>query len=343
MKLRPGYTSIRQFGNVVAAPPGFPVSGVPTLSNFSALGASPLVLQWSTTDYVAGYRAQLQIATNSSFATITQNIIFFIDGASWALDDMAIGLATPSGTYYARIRELRDNESGTTVTGNDPLNNALSFNADVSAWSNTFTDTITASVAALVSINGTGKNANITVSGSPPLTAGPGIGGQGVQNVRTTVAQASDYAQWEFTITALTTDQLHIGFEDGTGDFSNAGTRPGVSNASGIEVQIWNAAGTIHTFYNLANNGDLITTEVNPAQVGDVFTLRLKKSTNKLEIWRTRSSVTTLLTIIGGATVGALSAYYAYVGVVDTYTGTCNFGGSTYSKAADAGCALLWA
>jgi hypothetical protein len=116
----------------------------PTLTNYSDLGTAPLVLEWSTTDYVAGLRAQLQIDYNSDFSSPEQNIIFFLDGASWSSADADINLATPVvGTaYYARIRTLRDNESGATaVTGNDPLGNALSFQADASGWSDTFTDT----------------------------------------------------------------------------------------------------------------------------------------------------------------------------------------------------------
>jgi hypothetical protein len=116
----------------------------PTLTNYSALGTAPLVLEWSTTDYVAGLRAQLQIDYNSDFSSPEQNIIFFLDGASWSSADADINLATPIvGTaYYARIRTLRDNESGATAaTGNDPLGNALSFQADASGWSDTFTDT----------------------------------------------------------------------------------------------------------------------------------------------------------------------------------------------------------
>jgi hypothetical protein len=104
----------------------------------------------STTDYVAGLRGELQIATDSGFTSISQDIVFFIDGDSWARLDESIGLVDPPGTYFARVRILRDNENGLTIV-TDQLGDT--FSCDASAWSNTFTDTINVATTTWSSAN----------------------------------------------------------------------------------------------------------------------------------------------------------------------------------------------
>jgi hypothetical protein len=310
---------------VVASSGGF---ATPTLSNFSALGAAPVVLQGSTADYVAGYRGQLQIATDSGFASITQNIIFFIDGNSWASNDIAIGLISPTGTYYARWRVVRDNEAGTTITGNDPLGNALSFGADVSSWSTTFTDTIVSSVAVLNSVNGANKNANIAVTGTPKLIF-LGSGGVGAYcSVRATVEAQSDFTQWEVTITQMgSSDALYLGFGTSADSFSSF-LAPGLTDATGVGCKI--AATNVNVNWNSDGSGGSIASGAGTAQVNDIFALVLKKSTNQLSIYRTRSGTTTQVGTT--QTIPSFASYFAYVSTRQDWGGTCNFGAAAFGR-----------
>jgi hypothetical protein len=316
----------------------------PTLTNFSALGTAPLTLEWSTTDFIAGDYAQLEIdQTSSAFSNVVQNIVFFIDGASWALNDEAIGLVTPSGTYWARIRVCRENESGTLVTGLDPLGNALSFNADVSSWSNVVNDTISASVAALNTVTGTGKSSLITVSGTPALTFA-GANGNGNTAVRTTVQQASNKAQFEVTFvsgTASTCD-FGVGIDNGTDNLNTGGVYPGYSTNNGIEVEFLNA-GQISVNWNSRANQVILINTAGTIAVGDIFTIVYDKVNNTLEVWRTRSGTTTQMGTTQSG-LPALTSQFAFGGTHNqTDTCTFNFGGSAYAKTPGTGVATIWA
>jgi hypothetical protein len=313
----------------------------PTLANFSALGTAPLTLEWSTTDFIAGDYAQLEIdQTSGAFSNVVQNIIFFIDGTSWATLDESIGLITPSGTYWARIRTCRENESGvTSVTGNDKLGNSVTFNADVSSWSTTFTDTISASAAALNTTTGVNKSSFMTVSGSPALTWA-GTSGGGKDAVRTTIEQANNKAQFEFTVSA--TGDLFIGVEDGTTDFSALNKVPGVDNSAGIALEMNGTTGfgvwynTSGTFVDLGSGAGAIA-------VGDKFTFVFDKVNHTLEVWRTRSGTTVQM----GSTltsVPTLTHYFSFAAANSTNGGgTMNYGGTTYAKTPGTGVASVWA
>jgi hypothetical protein len=308
----------------------------PTLTNFSALGAAPLVLQWSTTDYVAGYRAQLQIATDAAFTAIAQNIIFFIDGASWALGDEAIALATPNGTYWARIRVVRDNEIGaTTVTGFDTLGNALNFTADASAWSTSFTDTILVSVAALNTNNGFNKHANAGVSGSPALNYTCAAQGA-FMPARATLAQQSNNAQLEYTISAVGSGFFAVGYDDDTTSFTAFGA-PGATNNAGIAV-VFNNASDIQVQWNTGAGQVVLITGLgggnaaNKFAVGDTYTSILNESAHTLALHRTRSGTTIQ---IGATATGlpAIGAYWNYVAGKNGETLVMNYGASAFAKA----------
>jgi hypothetical protein len=309
----------------------------PTLSNFSALGTAPVVLQWGTADYIAGLRGQIQIATDSGFSSITQDILFFIDGDSWARLDEAIGLTSPGGTYYARIRAVRDNEAGLTSL-TDSFGST--FNADVSAWSSTFTDTITGSAASFYTTTGANKHTALTVTGTPPLsvkgTAGWGSNGE---PVRSTLEQASDYAQVEVTL-GSSSATFFCGFENGTANLQTGGS-PGQIDSTGIAVNFWSAGSRIDINWNGSVSSTGVSNGAGSWQANDIFSLRLKKSTNTLQIWRTRSGTTTLLATKTG--MPSLSHYNFYVGPTDASTYVTNFGGSTYAKVIDAGCSTVWA
>jgi hypothetical protein len=193
-------------GSAQAAAVG-PITGAglatPTLSIVSTLGASPLVLGLTTTDYTAGLYGQLQIdQTSNAFSNITQNIVFLIDGASWSLNDESIGLITPSGTYWARERTCRDNESGaTTVSGTDPSGASVSFLADVSSWSNTVTDTIS-SFSAVFSATATNSNVVRTNSNKTMTTNDFGSNASQSDRINTPLSNPTGYI--EFTLSSAT-------------------------------------------------------------------------------------------------------------------------------------------
>jgi hypothetical protein len=334
-------------GGINAAGIGFatsasvgPVTGAglatPTLTNFSALGTAPLTLEWSTTDYIAGDYAQLEIdQTSNAFGALTQNIIFFIDGASWALNDEAIGLVTPSGTYWARIRVCRENESGTSVTGKDPLGNSVTFNADVSSWSTIFTDMISASAAALNTTSGINKSSFMTVSGSPALTWA-GTSGGGKDAVRTTIEQAANKGQFEVTINA--TGDLFVGIEDGTTDFSTLNKIPGIDNSAGFAVELNGTAG-IGLWFNTSGTFADLGSAAGCIAVGDVFSFVPDKVNHTLAVYRTRSGATVQM----GTTqsVPTLTHNFAFMGANSTNGGgTDNFGGSTFARTLGTGEAL---
>jgi hypothetical protein len=341
------FVQVSGLNSNVAAAASFTTSSMatPTLTNFSALGTAPLTLEWSTTDFIAGNYAQLEIdQTSNAFSNVVQNIVFFIDGASWALNDEAIGLITPSGTYFARIRVCRENESGaTSITGSDPAGNAVTFNADVSSWSTTFTDTINTSVAALNTTTGTGKSSLITVSGTPALTFA-GANGNGNTAVRTTVQQASNKAQFEVTFvsgTASTCD-FGVGIDNGTDNLNTGGVYPGYSTNNGIEVEFLNA-GQISVNWNSRANQVILINTAGTIAVGDIFTLVYDKVNNTLEVWRTRSGTTTQMGTTQSG-LPALTGQFAFGGTHNqTDTCTFNFGGSTYAKTPGTGVATIWA
>ena len=319
----------------------------PSLSLFSSAGASPLVLQWSDADYTAGMRGQLQIASDSGFSTLLQNLVFFIDGEDWSLNDTSVGLSTPSGLYYARIRALRDDENGTAVTGTDPMGNAVSFNAVTSAWSNTVTDTISASTASFNTANGVNKNQWAVVSGTPKLIV-TGTTGQGGA-VRTTAEQASSKAQFEFTVTSLGTSSFKVAIDNGTMDLNSTSGIPGYGNANGVAVQFaYNAHTTssfdeIQIWWGAGFSGGIIGSfGANIVQVNDTFTIEYDYSANSMTVYRTRSGTTTTIGTRTG--INALTHYYVAAQPANTSTTlTFNFGGSAWVKAPGTGVANIWA
>lgn len=312
----------------------------PTLRIVSALGTVPLTLGFDDADYIAGDYGQLEVASDSGFTTITQKV-FSIDGASWALSDEAIGLATPAGPYWARIRIARDNDSGsTTVAGTDPLDNAISFPADVSAWSNVVNDTINASVAALNTVNGVNKNSTLTVTGTPALSFS-GLNGNDKTSVRTTVEQASSKAQFELTINSGATTDFAVGIDNGTADLSGL-ISPGYNDSTGINVEFSSGSG-VTVNWNARVNQVFVISAAGTTQNGDIMAIVYDDAAHTLEVWRTRAGTTVQL----GATVTGLptlSHRFGFASTINsTMAGTLNFGGSTYAKTPGTGVATIWA
>jgi hypothetical protein len=236
--------SASAFSNIIGPVAASGGLATPTLTNFSTLGTAPVTLMMSTTDYVAGLRGELQIATDSGFTSISQDIVFFIDGDSWARLDESIGLADPSGTYYARVRILRDNESGTT-TVTDAL--GQTFNADASSWSTTFTDTIGGSVAILSSATGTSKSKFVNVA-TPfyQAVANANVGAFDGSRASIHAANTKFHFEWTLNTFAATggNSKIYCSFDDGTTDLNAGGTGfistfPGASGGpNGFTIQI---------------------------------------------------------------------------------------------------------
>lgn len=269
------------FGFASSASVG-PITGsglaTPTLTNFSTLGTAPVTLMMSTTDYVAGLRGELQIATDSGFTSISQDIVFFIDGDSWARLDESIGLTDPSGTYYARVRILRDNESGTT-TVTDAL--GQTFNADASSWSTTFTDTIGGSVAILTSATGTGKSKFVNVA-TPFYQAVANANVGAFDGARASIHAANTKFHFEWTLNTFAAtggnSKIFCSFDDGTTDLNAGGTGfistfPGASGGpNGFTIQITkggttpnfsrNGATSSITLPSAATDGDTLAADI---------------------------------------------------------------------------------
>jgi hypothetical protein len=312
----------------------------PTLAIQSATGAAPLTLQWSDTDYVVGLYAQLQIdQTSNAFSNITQNIVFFIDGTSWALNDEAIGLVTPSGAYWARIRACRDNESGATaVTGFDPSGNAVSFNADASSWSNVVNDTISASSAALTSTAGTSCSKLLSVTGTPALAWHIPVGNGGaVELSRATISAANTDFYAEQTVGTLAarnyigvTDNS-IDFNGGTSGFFGGGTAlPGDATFNGFTLEL-DATGTQVTLHLNGTTSSIAIGGTSTA--GDIIGLRYNSSTNKLDVYY-KLGAAAMAHIGTQQTITSLIPATPFLfagGKNDNDAGTINFGASTFA------------
>jgi hypothetical protein len=311
----------------------------PTLAIQSALGAAPLTLEWSDTDYIVGYYGQLQIdQTSNAFGAITQNIVFFVDGTSWATLDESIGLITPSGTYWARIRAVRDDDTGVTVAGTDPLGNAVSFPADVSAWSNVVTDTINVSSAALTSAAGTSCSRLLSVTGTPALAWHIPVGNGGaVELTRATISAANTDFYAEQTVGTLAA-RNYIGVTDNSIDFNGAGSgffgggtaSPGDATFNGFTLEL-DATGTQVTLHLNGTTSSIAIGGTSTA--GDIIGLRYNSSTNKLDVYY-KLGAAAMAHIGTQQTITSLIPATPFLftgGKNDNDAGTINFGASTFA------------
>lgn len=315
----------RIIGAIVAA-----AISAPVLSRTSAAGAAPLVLgaDFDAT-VVEGMWGRLNVWSDAGKTTHTTGspYLFLMTGDPWELALENIGLVTPAGAYWAELRiETNPYDAPNNVT---------------SAYSNTVTDNIGGSVAAWFPSTGVNKHSGVTVSGTPALTA-TATNINSSQAVRMTVEANGDYTQFEVTVNSLTgtaNSSIYIGWEDGTDNLNPGGgsPRPGVSDSKGVLFSFNNAFGLglwattgvlIHNISGAA--GEIVA--------GDIFTFRVKKSTNKVELWRTRGGTTTV--IQAAITVPALSHYYAYISIPRTENFTANPGNVAFTHALDGGCVI---
>jgi hypothetical protein len=333
------FTLTETLSDSANSPRGTPIDYViggglakPTLSNYSALGAVPLVLQGSTTDYVAGLRGQLQIDNNSDFSSPEQDIVFFIDGATWASNGASIGLTTPPGTYYARWRLVRDNESGsTTIT--DSLGNT--FTADVSSWSDTFTDTISGSAAAFVTKNDHNKNSGVNVTGIPPLSAAAIASPGAAQNVKATFG-VTGKKHFEITITGLNgTGSVYWGVTDSASDISALGVVPGnAASPNGATVKLDSGGSAIY------RNGGSASPAMGAVANGDVLVCEFDTTASPptVHFLKYRGGVLSTQSTVSLTSKVPSGNWYAFFGVAKIGdAGTANFGASSFTMSPSSG------
>ena len=311
--------STTAFSNVIGPVAAAAGLATPTLTNFSTLGTAPVTLMMSTTDYVAGLRGQLQIATDSGFTSISQNIVFFIDGDSWARLDESIGLIDPSGTYYARVRILRDNESGTTSVTDQ---NNVTANYDASAWSTTFTDTIGGSVAVLSSTTGTSKSKYVNVA-TPFYQAISNAVEGAFDSARASIHAANTKFHFEWTLNTFQAtggnSKIYCAFDDGTTDLNAGGTGfistfPGQSGGpAGFTLQI-QKGGTTPNFYR--NGATSSLTLPTAATDGDTLAVDIDTTANTVLFTWYHSGTATVLNSGAAVTLTSLipTSWWAIAG-----------------------------
>jgi hypothetical protein len=229
-----------------------------------------------------------------------------------------------SSFYRARVR--------IETNPDDPATNA------VSPWSTPdVTDTVVASTAILAHTAGTDwKSSDLVLSnGFLTVTGKPQNSQQGIR------ANINGAAKGQFEVTVNTFaagSTIYFGIEDGSGDFSAFGLRPGFSNALGIcceaatggtqVVVSRNTAGT-QSFWNAPN----------AHQNGDVFTFIYDRSTaagsHTLSVYRVRAGVGALLGTLTGLTLTTFVR--AWLSVKNADQLTANFGGSAFAHPLDPG------
>jgi hypothetical protein len=316
----------------------------PTLANepTRTLGTAPIKLLLSTSDYVAGKYAQIQVASDSAFSTITQNIVFFIDGKSWVLNDQSIAIQTENGQrwYRGRIASENADTGATLVTGTAPEGFAVSFRADASAWSSPFTDTINASVAVLFNgPAGVNRSHFVSVSPSTPRNFAT-TGGGGTQAVRTTQQQASTLASLEVTITAWTSGRFDVGIDNGTRNLDGGGI-PGINDSTGWAVGF--DANAVVVKHSSGTGSIVLASGAGQLQIGDVAAIWPDISAHTIKVWRKRGASSPVL--IGTATgLPALSAAWGFVGSEGVAVqGVINPGADAYVIPLDPGMPPIWA
>lgn len=288
-----------------------PTITAPALTRTSSAGASPLT--WDATNCYADLYARLQVDGNSDFSSPEQDYTVLITASNLADTDLLFpSFTTPSGLYYLRMRFEREDGA-------------------VSAWSNTLTDTIVASVAVLFPTTGVHKHTSLAVSGSNLIFTGTDWNAyHGVETTTQGVAQG----QFEVLLSTFQTGTVvAIGLGDGTTDF-NGGFNivPGRSNANGVGFDIQQGA---NAFF-FKNSAGTYTDMGAALQAGDYAILRYNRSgggtTGTLELWRDRSGT---VTQIGSQITGldTTKMLYAYVSPKRNDVGTVNFGATTFRKA----------
>lgn len=287
------------------------------LTRTSSAGASPLT--WDTAidgTVYAGYFAQLQVATDSGFSSVTQDLTHILTADDLARTDLNVtswGFTTPSGLYFLRMRVYYETDDG--------LGNITSH---YSAWSNVLTDTISAAPGTWATTTGANKSQYLPAPSGMAVT-GPGGGFNNAPcSVRALPARTGK-RQWQITLTSWSTNFGWIGMDDGTDTFADQGTtnfsRPGKDNSTGVSLSISTFAAN-STIYA---GGVAVQSGIGPTiAAGDIITLEYDDAAGTVSFYNTHSGVTTQI----GTTVSGLSFsnWYPDVGLEDGSVFTSLFG-----------------
>ena len=308
-----------------------------TVSNVSATGAAPLVLQVSSDAALpAGIRFQWEFddsltpAKNGdgSYATPTQTGVTFVDGDSYARLDLALGYVTPSGAFAFHMRGLVDDEAGAITIG------GANYTA-VTNWSNDYADTIGGSVAVFAHSNSTDYKSGLVFSNVDHTFLGADF--NSFQGSRANIAGASK-AQFEIKLDVLKAgSQVFFGIEDGSTDFSAFNALPGYTNPNGVSIGLVDGSTTISVYRNSAGAQTNLTAAAAPA-TGNVFTCEYDRTpaagSHTLSVYRNG----TLVGTVTGLTLTAFTKFWAAVRNSDQVT--VNPGNAPFTHALGTGYAI---
>jgi hypothetical protein len=306
----------------------------PVLTKTSAAGVSPMTFDaFLDATGTSGLTYEIQAASATTFASgvMVQDLYKLIlegefngDDTVWTAsdsnpprrtsDDVIEGLLLNfSGTRYFRMRVRRDD-------GVD------------SPWSNIIGDTL-ADPVVLTSTNGTSKNSNLTVSGTPALNGATAAFDGNPQMVRATQS-ATGKKQFEVKVTTLPASghALVIGIDDGTTSLGPTGsTIPGAVGNTGITLNY----GTWGWQINKNGGADQFTFSGATMNVNDVFTVEFDTTAHTISFYRNGTQIGTTVTGLG--TVG--STAWAVMGTdANGVAFTANFNGTpAFSHALSSG------
>lgn len=183
----------------------------------------------------------------------------------------------------------------------------------------------TSGTVALVTSNGVNKNSGLTLSGGN-LTATSTTAAFTFQGVRADTAKTGK-RQFELTIGTLPNNGAltYIGIDDGSTDFSVAGTAPGKDNSTGIFLRV---NGTVAQIYKntaaVGGGGQAVVST-------DVLTLEYDTTANTATFYINGTQFDLTQTGLGS------TWNRAFVGFEDGNSGTVNFGGSAFTHALSSG------
>lgn len=190
---------------------------------------------------------------------------------------------------------------------------------------------------ALVSTNGTDKNANVTLSNGNLTAVGASTTTGTFWGDRADTAKTGK-RQFEITIGSGYVDigppALYFGIDDGSADFSSITTAPGKSG-NGLVMRLGFTTGnpSFATYYNGANADANTSDGIVP---GDIVTLEYDTVGGTANFYKTHSGTTTLLS--GPLNSLSISTYNrAFIGVEGTANLTVNFGATSFAHTLSSG------
>lgn len=323
------WIALSSAGNVVVAPS----INAPILTQTSAAGTPPYTFDETidATDY-AGYRRRLQVASDSGFTTVLQDLYKLIleDEINGTSADWSSGAFNPSRDYSTDVI------TGLTITwpGTRYFRERLERDDGTnSAWSNTINDTYNST--ALTTVNGTSKHTNVTVSGSPALNGQTASFDGNVQMVRADHSAAGP-RQFEATVTAIpsTNHAFVIGIDANTDNFGQtASPEPGNNDNTGVTLSIFPTGSGFG--WNIAKGGTFNSQSgATNIAINDVVTVRFDTVAGTISFYKNGTQLGTTITGLGTITTPAWAVFGCDGNGVSW---TSNFGGSSFTLALSGG------